>query len=201
MTAEPEGAPLLSPDQPGAGRTVHLIMLLGFAVVLAAFALATGFEIADRFGQGSDLAWREFRSPGGRFSVELPVAPREEITDAQVVEIDVEPQFRVRVAYEDVSHEALSGSAPEAFLQQAAEQALPALEQEQPIRPSLVYISNLRHQGYPGKELVFRTANGIWTVRMILAGNRLYVLWVDVTDNLSHRQELKRFFGSFRIQR
>lgn len=152
-------------------------------------------------GSASSLTnWQKFSSPEGKFSVLLPGTPKERQEGAQtpfglIVYHAFAATQDAHHAYGAGYYDLSNNSDAQSFLDRI---------QSLIIGPGKIMSShNLQIAGYPGREFEFgpdQQGNYSARVRLVLVGQRIYVLTAIFLKSEPHPQECSAFFDSFSLQ-
>ena len=149
--------------------------------------------------------WRQYDSPGGGFSVELPAAPNKDmkrhagVRDAELMQAEGTILFaRLEdyvVVYSEIDPAMLATKSDDEILQDAVDGMLADKAGTKLLHDKRVDVS-----GLPGREIgVSIPGDGEVLSRLVIAGTRLYV--VAAGGRFSHYTDprLRRYVDSFRI--
>jgi hypothetical protein len=166
-------------------RAAKLLPLMGMLV------------LATRAAALPDPQWVPFRSPEGRFSIEMPGAPKSQERlqgdiVVKIVQVTEGMAGAFSLSYNDLP--AVGAAAP--TLAQVLDQIGGMGKEVGPRKPITV-------QGYPGVETEFQIQGARVWYKVVLVGKRLYqmnVLGQGPTQS-SYPPRMRRFFDSFQIIR
>ena len=171
------------------------LMLLAVALVLCGGA-------AIHFLKPRTYEWRVVASSDNRFRVSFPSDPR--LLETNEKSTDGRPF---------VSHMLKSAPAERVFYvvnwwenpaqqDQTTEELFAHFRQcvGDSFRARLMGKKDLRVQGYPAQLNVFMSGSGLVDNLVIRAGSRVYSLWVLDSRAALERENIQKFFGSFRLE-
>jgi len=150
------------------------------------------------------VAWRPYESPSGRFRVLLPASPLPtsgvfETRAGSIRELGVEVEtagLSLKIEHHDLPRLACLFLSDERILDFAASGLLDDRHGRlESAEPALV-------QGHPGRTLRYsRTdlGNRLEQARLVLVGNRLYIVLARADNASDSRAQIARFFNSFEI--
>jgi hypothetical protein len=152
--------------------------------------------------------WHWHESQQGGFKVEMPADPQPNVEDAAGIKLDkgtrAEGTVRVRglqpehflVVYRDIpgtKDRVANGGGDEKELDERTDRVLGATQVQGQVRQKSITVD-----GFPGRELEYKGKGGKYTVRIIVADTRLYIVMAG--GQLPHGSpDVRRFVESFHV--
>jgi hypothetical protein len=147
--------------------------------------------------------WQTFRSPDGKFSVNLPGKPIVEEDEqipvaggnaATTHAVSTQPNDHVAYNCTYVEYPSLITQSPDEVLTEASNGGL------KNVQGTLISEKQITVDGHPARDVQARAGeNSTYDTRLILVGNRLYMLMVvDTGKPRRDGKNIQKFFDSFK---
>ena len=146
--------------------------------------------------------WKEYAISNGAFAISMPTAPIIEKhaietetghIDTRIVMAKIGSSVAYAVVYCEYPQDALFSRAPEKYLNTASDQML------RKMNGILINESDIRLDGYPGREIRMSVPNGILQMKLYAVGNRSYQIYAVSLDGSGSTVDARRFLASFRL--
>lgn len=151
--------------------------------------------------QAQDSAWSEYRSPEGRYRVEMPGTPKIERVSINLNSGGTAPMIQAIVEVSDAAYlAAYTDYAPGTFGKQTPQQTLLNVRDGSVAKHKLSSDRAITVAGFPGREYLIEQADGaILLTRSVLVGNRLYQIIFAYSSGAQQPPGARRFVDSFNV--
>lgn len=150
------------------------------------------------------VAWSDFRSEEGKFSVLMPQKPVSQAATVETPQGRFEQHFFMAshspfifmVGYMDLPKQSLAANDVDGFFDGVRDQFVKEAEGK------LASESSLSMEGHPGREIKVTLFRGELRLRLLLVGERLYQLALTNFEKVSEadkEEAVKKFFTSFKL--
>lgn len=150
----------------------------------------------------ADAEWKEYAISKGAFAISMPTAPviENHVIETETGQIDTHivlaktgSSVAYAVVYCEYPQDALFCRAPEKYLNTASDQMV------RKMNGTLISETDIRLDGFPGREIRMRVPNGILHLKLYAVGKHSYQIYAVALDNNGSYADARKFLASFRL--